>query len=182
MNPMHKALVTVAAASSLFVVSSMAHADGPVPPSQPPATVATSATPATSATSAPAVTTEEAQPVAKRSPFPLVTIITGAVVFTTGLCFFSLSSTESSIANTNSSVGNYAQAKKDREDSKSHSTTGAGLAIGGALVASGGFLWFFIDGMRVRSANDTAKTTASSLRVAPAVGPGSTGAYLTGTF
>jgi len=174
MNLTHKSLVSVATASALFVVSSMAHADGPTTPAPAPAPAEPVAAPA------------------KRSPLPIVTMAVGGTTALVGLCFYSLASTNKTQANFaqdfNQSYGSYGttlETKELREKSESETRTGTVLLAGGAVVAIGGLVWFFFDGQRVRSANADAKgkaTAATTLRLTPAVGPGSTGAYLQGTF
>jgi hypothetical protein len=192
MNPTHKSLVAIATASALFVSSSMAHADGPSTSTQPVAT-----TVAAPASATPAKTTQEDPAklvVAKRSPLPIVTMAVGGAAALVGLCFYSLSSTNKTQANSaddlNRTYGEYGvdlDSKTLHDKSESEKQTGTILLAGGAAVAVGGLVWFFVDGLRVKSANESAKakakaTSASTLRLTPAVGPGSTGAYLQGTF
>ena len=159
-----KSLITVATASAFFVASSMAHADGPTP------------TP-TAPVPAPA----------KRSPLPIVTVAVGGASALVGLCFYSLAGTTKSQATTADGLkhdyGIDLDSQKLRARSESETKTGTVFLAGGAVVAVGGLVWFFIDSQRVRSANADAKARATStLRLSPAVGPGSTGAYLQGTF
>ena len=170
MNLTHKSLVGVATASALFIVSSMARADGP--------TTTTTTT-----------TTEPVAAPVKRSPLPIVTMAVGGASALVGLGFYSLASTHSSSAtmaeDLNHDYGTDLDSQKLRAKSESETKTGTVLLAGGVIVAVGGAVWFFIDGLRVRSANAEAKakaTAATTLRLAPAVGPGSTGAYLQGTF
>jgi hypothetical protein len=173
MNLTHKSLVGVATASALFIVSSMAHADGPTTPPTPPTTT----------------TTEPVAAPVKRSPLPIVTMAVGGASALVGLCFYSLSSTNKTQATfaegMNRDYGTTLDSQKLRAKSESETKTGTVLLAGGAVVAVGGLVWFFIDSQRVKSANADAKakaTAATTLRLTPAVGPGSTGAYLQGTF
>lgn len=182
MNPTPKCLVGVAAASALFIVTSMAHADGPSTPTQPATPPVTAAPVTTQATAA-------VEPVvAKRSPLPIVTMAVGGTAALVGLCFYSIAGTSKSQANTEDSLnhdyGTDIDTQKLHDKSESYTKTGTVLIAGGAAVAVGGLVWFVIDGQRVKDANASAKSaaTARTLRVTPAFGPGSTGAYLQGTF